>query len=244
MAIRTCSKSINRSLFSAALQLAIFLMLIAVTVTSAIADDFYLDIDGDGFGDHTSPLVSFPGFTHAPGGFASAPGDCADTLATVHPFALEIVSDGIDNDCDGDIDLFDSSSVSAFINTLPIASFTVPTGLALGNALTVDGSASNDPDFSAHGDAVYLFHWDLNNGAQTFTTTVANPTFSATEYAAAFSGPGTYTVALEVTDRVGGKSSTALQLTVVPEPAAAHIGFAALALLSIGRRRSRLCGQP
>jgi N-acetylneuraminic acid mutarotase len=59
----------------------------------------YRDADGDGFGD---PNVTQ--FTCAsPPGWVLSGGDCDDTRAAVHPGAAEIC-DGLDNDCNGQID--------------------------------------------------------------------------------------------------------------------------------------------
>ena len=61
---------------------------------------FYRDLDQDGFGDSDQALCAcapLAPFT------ASVGGDCDDTLAGVHPGAIELC-DGIDNDCNGVID--------------------------------------------------------------------------------------------------------------------------------------------
>ena len=58
------------------------------------ADDVrYLDIDGDGYGSQNESAAN--------GVFNRL--DCNDDNADIHPFRLDI-SDGVDNDCDGDID--------------------------------------------------------------------------------------------------------------------------------------------
>jgi len=61
---------------------------------------YYLDTDGDGFGvDSTAQvLCQNPGL-----GFVTLGGDCNDTDSLINPSAIEIC-DGIDNDCDGNID--------------------------------------------------------------------------------------------------------------------------------------------
>ena len=65
--------------------------------------EWYIDQDGDGYGGgsigcYCDPL---PGWT-------STSGDCDDTNPAVNPEALENCSNGIDDDCDGDIDAADS----------------------------------------------------------------------------------------------------------------------------------------
>ena len=59
----------------------------------------YADLDGDGYGDPASTMFVFGTFP----GYVTNALDCADTLSSIHPAALE-VCDGVDNDCDGLID--------------------------------------------------------------------------------------------------------------------------------------------
>ncbi len=58
---------------------------------------FFLDADGDGFGDPATPTDA----CDAPSGHVSDATDCDDTDATVHPGAAEVCGDSIDDDCDG-----------------------------------------------------------------------------------------------------------------------------------------------
>jgi len=60
---------------------------------------YYADIDGDGFGDSASPLIS----CSAPAGHVASYTDCDPSRADVYPGALEFC-DGVDNDCDGGVD--------------------------------------------------------------------------------------------------------------------------------------------
>lgn len=60
---------------------------------------WYTDADGDGFGD---PSTGLPSCAPLPGRVAVA-GDCDDQSASVSPGAAE-TCDGIDNDCDGQVD--------------------------------------------------------------------------------------------------------------------------------------------
>ena len=69
-----------------------------------VADDgalstFYYDGDHDGAGLDSSALQA----CSAPLGYVSAGGDCDDTNAALYPTALELC-DGVDNDCDTQID--------------------------------------------------------------------------------------------------------------------------------------------
>ena len=60
---------------------------------------FYADNDGDGYGD---PLIQVSD-CEAPSGYVSNSDDCDDTNPSINPGAAE-ECDGIDNDCDGEID--------------------------------------------------------------------------------------------------------------------------------------------
>ena len=60
---------------------------------------FWLDGDGDGFGTSANPVLACT----APSGYVSNDGDCNDGNAAIFPGATELC-DGIDNDCDGEVD--------------------------------------------------------------------------------------------------------------------------------------------
>ena len=60
---------------------------------------YYLDADADGYGDPNNPISS----CELNEGYVDNNSDCNDTDASINPGATEI-EDGIDNDCDGEID--------------------------------------------------------------------------------------------------------------------------------------------
>ena len=63
------------------------------------ADTWYIDADGDGYGDAANPLVA----CDQPEGAVADDRDCDDGLASVNPDADELCN-GVDEDCDGDTD--------------------------------------------------------------------------------------------------------------------------------------------
>ena len=63
------------------------------------AQTFYLDYDGDGYGDATTSISECT----APPGYVSDDTDCDDSTILIHPGLVEICN-GIDDDCSGAID--------------------------------------------------------------------------------------------------------------------------------------------
>ncbi len=63
------------------------------------ADTYYADMDGDGFGDPDNTILSCTLLA----GYVTNDLDCDDSYASVNPDAVEYC-DGLDNDCDGDVD--------------------------------------------------------------------------------------------------------------------------------------------
>ncbi len=72
-------------------------------------DTYYVDADGDGFGDPDSEIEWCAEMDE----YVSDNTDCDDTDANIYPGAEEIIGDSIDNDCDTNLDeRFDTSTVS------------------------------------------------------------------------------------------------------------------------------------
>jgi hypothetical protein len=76
---------------------------------AADASTWYVDSDGDGFGNTGSTTAA----CSQPSGHVSDDTDCDDSALAIHPAATE-VCDGADNDCDGDIDEDDAADVSSW----------------------------------------------------------------------------------------------------------------------------------
>jgi hypothetical protein len=81
----------------------------AVDDTAACITWWYQDLDADGFGDDLTTLQA----CEQPVGWVDQGGDCDDTEWRVNPDAQE-TCDGVDNDCDGDIDEDDAADVTTW----------------------------------------------------------------------------------------------------------------------------------
>ena len=73
----------------------------SATITINVNVTYYADADHDGYGNPGAPQVSCFG---VPSGYVSNNTDCDDTRANTHPGAAEVCYDGVDNDCNGNID--------------------------------------------------------------------------------------------------------------------------------------------
>jgi hypothetical protein len=67
-------------------------------VDEFLRDEYFRDLDGDGFGDDTNPQLA----CSRPSGFAINGGDCDDDDNTAFPGNIELCDD-VDHDCDGSL---------------------------------------------------------------------------------------------------------------------------------------------
>ena len=103
---------------------------------------WFADADGDGFGDGAVTVNS----CSPPGGYVDNADDCDDTDASVNPGAAEVCSNGVDDNCDGEID---EGAVTAVI---------APTGTV--------ATCKNDPlMFSVEPCAGCTYQWFKNDNA-------------------------------------------------------------------------------
>ena len=104
------------------------------------AEIWYLDADGDGYGDETTPVTACT----PPLGYVADSTDCDDHNPSANPSATELC-DGFDNDCDGRTDEDDAADASTW--------YADADGDGFGNAASTDtacsapfGSVANDTD--------------------------------------------------------------------------------------------------
>lgn len=102
----SCGHLIINKLFSCfRLSFLIVMMSLVAACSSGGGDDsdntttYYQDSDGDGYGDSASPQSA----TSQPAGYVTNKTDCDDSSAAINPAAAE-ANDGIDNNCDGQVD--------------------------------------------------------------------------------------------------------------------------------------------
>ncbi len=118
-----------------------------VDESSADADTWYADNDGDGHGDASASVAS----CDAPAGHVAAGDDCDDTDATVSPSARESCN-AVDDDCDGAVDQGENALGGAWRDDFDdndISDWTVLGGgwSASGGVVTGYSTSHIGPDF-------------------------------------------------------------------------------------------------
>ncbi len=116
---------------------------------------YFVDADGDGYGDNDDPGVSLcadPGV-----GFSTGTGDCDDANSAIHPGVIDLC-DGIDADCDGNIDEdalfttyyidFDNDSYGDYLSSGTLFCTIPGSGFSLNNTDCNDGETGIHPGAS------------------------------------------------------------------------------------------------
>ncbi|MCK6528195.1 FG-GAP-like repeat-containing protein [Myxococcota bacterium] len=139
---------------------------------------WYVDLDGDGYGDPDRPVEGCAG---PPDGAVADAGDCDDLSAEVRPGGAEACGDGLDGDCDGrdprcgpvgEIDLHDADALLAGREDDQVG--------AVAAAGDVDGDGYGDVLIGAdHRDRAYLMRGPL---AGRIDLAEADLTFGPAEY--------------------------------------------------------------
>lgn len=161
---------------------------------------FYLDADGDGYGDSSSTKEDIT----TPSGYVSDNTDCNDTDATIYPNAPEICGDGISQDCSGNDK-----------NCLPVASIDSPsnnTSYAVGVPISFKGSGTDSNG------SISAYEWNFGDES---SSSDKNPSFT-------FYKDGTFTITLKVTDNDGDACETNASIDVNitrPTPEANSLGM-------------------
>jgi hypothetical protein len=82
----------------------------SVTGNTVIVRYAYLDADMDGYGD---PNIYVTNAYRQPAGYVTNNLDCDDGDANQHPGSYELSEEGVDNDCDGRLDISENRAACA-----------------------------------------------------------------------------------------------------------------------------------
>jgi hypothetical protein len=100
----------------------------------------YADLDGDGHGDPGAATLAC-GPTD---GYEALGDDCDDADADVHPEQTERAADGLDNDCNGEIDTIDMGDAGAKVIGDATTSSDYYLGYSWSSSVDVDGDGDDD----------------------------------------------------------------------------------------------------
>jgi hypothetical protein len=95
-------------------------------IDEGVLVSFYADADGDTYGDGASTTDA----CSAPEGYVANSDDCDDASSTVYPGAPEICDNGIDEDCDGAIDVISTIAAGG------------PTTFCIGGSVTLSSTTA------------------------------------------------------------------------------------------------------
>ncbi|WP_297512423.1 GEVED domain-containing protein, partial [Flavobacterium sp.] len=95
-----------------------------ITVTVYEVGTFYVDADGDTYGSvaATAQTICVPNASIAPAGYSVNNTDCNDAVSSTNPGAIDVCYDGIDNDCNGNVDNVGlPGGCIPIVSTIPVA---------------------------------------------------------------------------------------------------------------------------
>ena len=119
-------------------------------IDEGVTTTYYLDSDADGYGNASRATTA----CSQPTGYVTNNTDCNDASATIHPGATE-TSNGIDDDCDGQIDegvavttWYRDADGDGYGSTdgTPAAGYSAPTGYVASSTDCDDSNATISPD--------------------------------------------------------------------------------------------------
>lgn len=129
-------------------------------VDEGVAYTYYVDNDGDGFGDPNQPISTCA--DTPPLGYAKWTNDCDDTNPDVYPNETVLdICDGIDSDCDGAVDedgprtyYYDGDKDGYGVDSKTTTACEVPTGYAAKNNDCDDNNPKTNPGASECKDGI------------------------------------------------------------------------------------------
>ncbi len=148
-----------------------------VTVNTATV--WYVDIDGDGYGNSALPTVLA---CTQPANTAAQGGDCNDAVASIHPNAVEVPFNGVDDDCDGSID------ETGTVNTTLLSSSCGVTLASIGSIVGIQ---------TVGGHPITGYRIRITNGTEVQVLEKTVPHFTITQFPS-YAYATTYTVDIQL----------------------------------------------
>jgi hypothetical protein len=138
-----------------------------IDVGAVDAGTWYIDADGDGFGDPLRDVIA----CDQPVGAVVDGTDCDDTDASVFPGAVDVPGDGIDQDCDGFDEVVDTGDTGVDTDTGAVDTDTgavdTDTGTIDTDTGTIDTDTGGDTDTDADSDSDSDADTDADSDADT-----------------------------------------------------------------------------
>jgi hypothetical protein len=122
------------------------------------------------------------------------------------------------------------------LNRVPVAAAGGPYLIGLGSGFVLDASGSFDPD----GDSL-SYAWDLKADGSFGDLSGVHPSVSPADSLTSFAAPGSYSIAVKVTDAFGASDIryTTLSVAAVPEPATVALFLAGLLAIAAWTARGK-----